>query len=89
MVAAAFEMAPNEVRVVEDQGFAAVLQLTDILPATKDTPSVGALRDAVANNAAGGIAQDVMQLFTAAITSEAGISLDQSVINSVNAQITN
>lgn len=89
VVAAAFEMAPNEVRVIEDQGFAAVLQLTDILPATNDTPTVAALRDAVSNNAARAIAEDVLQLYTAAITSEAGISLDQSVINSVNAQITN
>lgn len=89
VLTAAFEMAPNEVRVIEAPGYTAVIQLTEIMPAEKEAASAVAVRQAVSSSAAQAIASDVLQLFTASITAEAGISLDQSVINAVNAQITN
>ncbi|MGV8953141.1 MAG: SurA N-terminal domain-containing protein [Cypionkella sp.] len=89
VLTAAFEMAPNDLRVIEDQGFTALLRLDSVTPAAKDGDKITTLRDAVTANAARSIADDVLQLYTSALTSEAGISLDQSAINAVNASITN
>jgi peptidyl-prolyl cis-trans isomerase D len=89
VLTAAFEMSVKDIRVIEDQGYAAVLQLDSIAAAPKDGENITAIRDAVNSNAARSIADDVLQLYTTALTAEAGISLDQNAINAVNAQITN
>jgi peptidyl-prolyl cis-trans isomerase D len=89
VLTAAFEMQPKDIRVIEDQGYTAVLQLDAVTPAPKDGATITQIRDAVTTNAARSIADDVLQLYTSALTSEAGISLDQNAINAVNAQITN
>jgi peptidyl-prolyl cis-trans isomerase D len=89
VLTAAFEMQPKDLRVIEDQGYTAVLQLDSITAAAKDGANISAIRDAVTSNAARSIADDVLQLYTSALTAEAGISLDQNAINAVNAQITN
>ncbi|WP_395003857.1 SurA N-terminal domain-containing protein [Cypionkella sp.] len=89
VVTAAFEMQPNDLRVIEDQGYTAVLQLNDITAAPSDGETITAIRAAVEANGARSITDDILQLYTRALTAEAGISLDQGMINSVNAQITN
>jgi peptidyl-prolyl cis-trans isomerase D len=89
VLTAAFEMQPNDLRVIEDQGYTAVLQLNDITAAPSDGAAITAIRAAVEDNGARSITDDVLQLYTRALTAEAGISLDQGMINSVNAQITN
>ncbi len=89
VVTTAFEMSVNEVRVVQDQGYTAVLQLTSVEPAKMDAAATQQIRQTVASNAAKSIAEDALQLYTSAVTAEAGISLDQNAINAVNAQITN
>lgn len=89
VLTAAFEMQPKDIRVIEDRGYTAVLQLDAITPDAKDGAAITEIRDAVASNAARSIADDVLQLYTSALTAEAGITLDQAAINAVNAQITN
>lgn len=89
VLTAAFEMQPKDIRVIEDRGYTAVLQLDAITPAAKDGAAITEIRDAVTSNAARSIADDVLQLYTSALTAEAGITLDQAAINAVNAQITN
>lgn len=89
VLTAAFEVQPKDIRVIEDRGYTAVLQLDAITPAAKDGAAITEIRDAVTSNAARSIADDVLQLYTSALTAEAGITLDQAAINAVNAQITN
>lgn len=89
VVAAAFEMQPNDLRVIQDQAYIAVLQLNSITAAPSDSEALAAISAAIDSNGARSISDDVLQLYTRALTAEAGISLDQSMINAVNAQITN
>lgn len=89
VVTAAFDMKPNDLRVIEDQGYTAVLQLNSITAAPDDGDAIASIRAAVENNGTRSFTDDVLQLYTRALTAEAGISLDQNMINAVNAQITN
>jgi peptidyl-prolyl cis-trans isomerase D len=47
------------------------------------------LRDAINVNAGRAISDDVMALYTAALTTSAGITLDQAAINAVHTQMNN
>ena len=75
--------------MIQDQAYIAVLQLNSITAAPSDSEALAAIRAAIDSNGARSISDDVLQLYTRALTAEAGISLDQSMINAVNAQITN
>jgi peptidyl-prolyl cis-trans isomerase D len=86
---AVFEMAPGDVRVIEEPGFAAVLQLDTVTPATTEGEDATAMRDAIDGEIRKAVAEDVFSLFTGALTAEAGITLDQTAVNAVNAQLGN
>ena len=88
-VTAAFEMAAGEVRLIEEPGFTALLRLDTVQPADKASADTKALHDAISSNAQKAIADDIATLFTAAVAQKAGISLDQTVLNSVNTQLGN
>ncbi|MDZ4312656.1 MAG: SurA N-terminal domain-containing protein [Cypionkella sp.] len=89
LLEAVFQMAPNDLRIIETPGFAAVVQLNTISAAATTGEDATALREAIEINAGRAISQDVLQLYTAALTSAAGITLDQAAINAVHAQINN
>ncbi|MGV8950997.1 MAG: SurA N-terminal domain-containing protein [Cypionkella sp.] len=89
VLAAAFEMKPQELRVVAEPDATALVQLDSITAAPTSGKDITAMRDAITANANKAISDDVLALYTTALTAEAGISLDQSAINSVNSQITN
>ncbi|GLS88010.1 peptidyl-prolyl cis-trans isomerase [Cypionkella aquatica] len=89
LVEAVFQMQPDDLRVIEAPGFAAVVQLNSITAADTTSADATALREAIDVNAGRAISEDVMALYTAALTSAAGITLDQNAINAVNAQISN
>ena len=82
-------MQPNDLRVIEAPGFAAVVQLNTISAAATTGEDATALRDAINVNAGRAISDDVMALYTAALTASAGITLDQAAINAVHAQMNN
>lgn len=82
-----FEMEEGEVRVVEANGFIAVVQLDRILPAATEGEAAEALQAALVSQAQQAIAADAFTAFAAALTNEAGISLDQATINAVNASL--
>ena len=87
LLTAVFEMTANEVRLIEAPGFAALVQLTSITPAATDSEDAKTMREAISINAGRAISEDVMALYTTALTAEAGITLDQAAINAVHAQI--
>ena len=89
LLEAAFQMQPNDLRVIEAPGFAAVVQLNTITAAPTTGEDTAALRDAINTNAGRAISDDVMALYTSALTASAGITLDQAAINAVHTQMNN
>jgi peptidyl-prolyl cis-trans isomerase D len=86
LLSAVFEMAAGDLRVIEAPGFTALVQLDSIAPAVTEGEDATALRDSIKVQAAQAIAQDAFSLYTQALTTEAGITLDQAAINAVHAQ---
>ena len=79
-------MAPGEVRVIEAPGFTALVRLDSVTPAASTGDDAAALKGALAGQIEQALSADALTAFTEALTAEAGISLDQSAINAVNAQ---
>ena len=75
-----------EAIVLEDGGIVA-LRLASIQPAATEGEDADALRSAIAGQAQQAIAADAFTAFTNALGTEAGITLDQTVINAVNTSL--
>ncbi|MFN7225242.1 MAG: SurA N-terminal domain-containing protein [Paracoccaceae bacterium] len=86
LLTAVFAMAPGELRVIEAPGYIAVVRLDEITPAAHDGAEASALKGAIAAQVEQALAQDALQLFSNALTDEAGIYLDQNAINAIHAQ---
>lgn len=84
-----FRLAPDEVQVVTSGGFVALVQLNAILPASEADEDGKALKEAISVNATRALSNDLFDLYTTALTNEAGITLDQAAINAVNSQLGN
>jgi peptidyl-prolyl cis-trans isomerase D len=87
LLSSVFEMAQGDIWIVEEPGFIAVVTLDTIQPAETATEEALALRDALAAQATQAIAADAFTAFSAALTAEAGIALDQAAINAVNTSL--
>jgi peptidyl-prolyl cis-trans isomerase D len=85
LIPAVFALNEGDVQVIDAPGFVAVLRLDRILPAATEGTDAAALREAIAAQAVQAIAGDAFTAFTNALSAEAGITLDQAVINAVNA----
>jgi peptidyl-prolyl cis-trans isomerase D len=62
------------------------LQLDAIKPAEQDTDDAKALKDALSAQIEQAIAQDAFAAFSAALSAEAGININQQAVAAVNAQ---
>lgn len=87
LVPGVFEMTAGDVRVIEAEGFIAVVQLDSVQPAATEGPDAEAVRTSIAAQIEQAIAQDAFNAFTSALTAEAGIALDQPAINAVHASL--
>ena len=87
LLPAVFAMSEGDVRVIEADGFVAVVRLDSIQPAATEGEDADALRSAIAGQAQQAIAADAFTAFTNALGTEAGITLDQTVINAVNTSL--
>ncbi len=87
LLPAVFAMSEGDVRVIEAEGFIAVVVLDKIQPAAPDGEDADALRSAIEAQAEQAISADAIGAFTAALGTEAGITIDQVVINAVNASL--
>ncbi len=87
LLPAVFAMTEGDVQVIEAEGFIAVVQLDRIQPAATEGEEADALRAAISAQAEQAISADAFAAFTGALGAEAGITLDQSVINAVNASL--
>jgi peptidyl-prolyl cis-trans isomerase D len=87
LLEAVFSMDPGQVRVIEGEGFVGIVRLDSIAPASSDNPEVAPLRAAIAAQAEAAIAQDAFNLFTLALTQDAGIFFDEAALAAVHAQM--
>jgi peptidyl-prolyl cis-trans isomerase D len=87
LLPAVFAMSEGDVRVIEAEGFIAVVRLDSIQPAASEGDDAEALRAAIAAQAEQAISADAFTAFTNALGTEAGITLDQTVINAVNTSL--
>ena len=87
VVKAAFTLKPGEMSVVNVPGYVAVVRLDTITPATPtgDT-ALKAMAD-LSTQASQSIAQDAYALFSNAMVTQGGLTIDQTAINSVQAQM--
>lgn len=81
-----FGMQQGDLQLVQGDGFTGLLRLDAILPAETEGEDAIALREAISIRAQQTLAQDAFQLFTNALSNEAGIQIDQTAINAVHAQ---
>ncbi len=65
-----------------------VIQLKDILPPDADDPSTTILRQIWSQQNQQALSQDLFSLFSQALLDDAGLSLNQTAIEAVHAQIT-
>lgn len=87
---AVFKLAkPGDVQLVQDGAFAGLVQLDAVIPASTGDADGKSMQEAIATNVARAISGDLFDLYTSALTAEAGISLDQSAISAVNTQLGN
>ncbi len=86
LVAELFTMDADQVRVVDQGDFIALVQLQSITPGAPSGQDTDALKGAIAAQAEQAVAQDAFTLFTNALTQDAGISLNTAAINAVHSQ---
>lgn len=85
----AFQMQPGEIRVIEAGSFVALLRLDSITAAEVTSEEGQEMQDSIRQNLDRSIAEDMAALFTATVGQQAGITLDQAVIDAVNTQLGN
>ncbi|MFN4153071.1 MAG: SurA N-terminal domain-containing protein [Paracoccaceae bacterium] len=86
LLTAVFAMSAGDLRVIEGPGFVGIVRLDEVMPAAQEGEDVAALKSAISAQVEQAFAQDALQLFSNALTEEAGIFLDQNAINAVHAQ---
>ncbi|MDT8853653.1 SurA N-terminal domain-containing protein [Paracoccaceae bacterium Fryx2] len=86
LLATAFRMAEAELRVIEGPDFVGLLRLDSIQPTDPAGQAAVALKASIAAQAEQALAQDAFTLFSAALSDEAGITLNEAAINAVHAQ---
>ncbi len=82
-----FRMEAGALQVVASPELTGVVRLDSIQPADPASPEAVQVRDALDAQLAQQIAQDAFTVFANALTSEAGVALDEAALNAVHAQI--
>jgi len=83
---AVFEMSLGEVRVLAADDRAIIVRLDDIAPPDTDDPAVVAQREAIGENAAAGISQDIFEIYASTLQLRTDIEINQQTLNAINAQ---
>jgi len=81
-----FEMAPNEWRVIEDANGVVLVRLDAINAADHNSEEAQATKANFSQRAAQEIGLDIEAAFSQTLQSQAGITLNQAVINSIHSQ---
>lgn len=81
-----FEMAIGEVRVIDATDRALIVRLDDIRPPDPADEGTIAQREALADTAAQGIAQDIFDAYATALQERTELTINETTLNAVNAQ---
>ena len=84
LVDRAFELAPGDWAVVEDEAGVFLLRLDAVIAADQDSAEARGVKSNFLASSAQALALDIEAAFSAAIEAQAGIALDQAMINAVN-----
>lgn len=84
-MAQVFEMKQGDLRVIEGPGFTAVVKLDEIIAAEADGDRAASEKDAITAEIDRAYSADILTMFTRSLTDAAGLTLDQNVVNGVNA----
>jgi peptidyl-prolyl cis-trans isomerase D len=84
LVDRAFALAPGDWAVVEDEAGVFLLRLDAVTEADQDSAEARSVKQNFLASSAQALALDIEAAFSTAIEAQAGISLDQSMINAVN-----
>lgn len=87
LVEAAFQMAAGDVRVIDEDGFIAVVQLNEVMAAEETGEEADALRAALSAQIEQALANDAMSAYSNALIDAAGVTLDQGAITAVNTSL--
>ncbi|WP_300550822.1 peptidyl-prolyl cis-trans isomerase [Roseovarius sp.] len=79
-----FGMEKGEVRLIEGAGRLFLLRLEDILPPADEDEDLQRLRDALRDQVAADLSQDLFQVLANDIRTRAGVTLDQAAMNAVH-----
>lgn len=82
-----FTLKPGEVAVVAVEGYVGVVALDSIVPGNPEDTGQAQVRAAIAGQAEQALAEDALTLFTNALVSKAGITLDNAAIAAVHSQV--
>jgi peptidyl-prolyl cis-trans isomerase D len=85
LVTAAFEMEPGSWRAIDTEAGAALVRLDEVNPAP-DGEEAETLKAQLTRNASQGYAQDLLDAYTRALQSSAGIEINQATLNAIHAQ---
>jgi peptidyl-prolyl cis-trans isomerase D len=88
LLEAAFAMQAGDVKLVNKDGFIAIVRLDAILPA-KDNPKASEQRDTLRGQLAQSFASDIFDTYTKSIQADRTLTIDQSVIDAVHSQMGN
>ncbi len=86
MLEKVFEMAADEWAILPDQDGVILVHLDRILPADQQSEEAVQIKASITDQVAQEIGLDVENAFSAAIQDQAGITLNQGVINAVHSQ---
>ena len=87
VIKAAFAMAAGEVKLIDTPDFTGLIRLDGITPVDMTADAAKTGRDQTATQAQQSLAQDTYELFTTAMTAQGGLTINQSAITSVQAQL--
>ena len=87
VLAAAFTLKPEDVVKVDANGIVALVRLDAIKPANMASEGSKADMDALSQQTAQSIAQDAYELFSTAMTTQGGLTIDQAAITAVQARM--
>jgi peptidyl-prolyl cis-trans isomerase D len=82
-MAAVFDMAPGEVRVLEAEGSVMLVRL-DIVEAPEDGGQTAAFKQQLANQASQALAQDLFEIFNADVMQRANPQINQQALQAVH-----
>ncbi|MCL3883553.1 peptidyl-prolyl cis-trans isomerase [Marivita sp. GX14005] len=82
-----FDLAPGAAIAVPGTGEAFLVRLDAITPVDRESETITALEDALREQAAGSVAEDLFRAFAVDAQRRAGIEVNQAAINSVHAYI--